>query len=735
MKTKLLFLFAIFSVVCSAQIIPVPDTQLKILLTTTNCADLNGDGVFDSDVDVNNDGQIQLSEALNVVGLHLDNELYDEGNEMIISNLTGLEAFANLTELTISKINLNVGQLNFTTFTLLESLIVTKADSDGFSVVNASNLSNLTTLNLTVIRPYDYELPNDKVQVNLMGCSSLETLNYYNSFLSFNFCEIPHLKNLDCSYLEGGEPDGGIFDFTCLTALETLNVDENFIEVLIIKNGSVLNEITWNYWDYIDYPQFVCIDDTPEEFNQILSLEGIGPETVINEYCNFELGGAIHNLAGTILYDANANGCNAGDVAVPNLTFYVEDNVYNRYISSNESGNYSTFLYDANTTITPVLENPTSFAVSPTAFSINESEFEISMTQNFCITSTAASDVLTVYILPIGPARQGLNSKYKIVYKNIGTSVLSGELDLSYMANYMNLLTSSPNFSENNLGVLKYLYANLQPFETREIEIIFNLNSALGPYPLFAGDVLTFNLIGRFGPDQSLEDEFEMIQTVEDAPFSCSLVGINGPSIPNEFIDEFVHYLVNFENPENSSIQNLAMKINLDPNKFDLSTLKPVYSNHTFSSRISPNGKVEFYFKDINLTADNSNKNVHLLYKVKPKSTVVEGDVLLASANAYYNNAGQITSNVFASEIQAPLGLEEINKQKIRFYPNPVTDVLHFEMNENSTQIDVFDVTGKKIMSSPGTDNKIDLSKLNKGYYIVKVFTEDSFYVFNVIKE
>lgn len=258
MKTKLLFLVALFSVVCSAQIIPIPDTQLKILLTTTNCADLNGDGVFDSDVDVNNDGQIQLSEAMNVVGLYLNNELYDEGNEMIISNLAGLEAFANLTELTISKINLNVGTLNFTTFTLLESLTITNTDSDGFSTLNASNLVNLTTLNLTVIRPYDYELPNDKVQVNLMGCSNLETLNYFNSFISFNFCEIPQLKNLDCSYLEGGEPDDGIFDFTCLTALETLNVDENFIEVLIIKNGSLLNEITWNYWDYIDYPQFVC---------------------------------------------------------------------------------------------------------------------------------------------------------------------------------------------------------------------------------------------------------------------------------------------------------------------------------------------------------------------------------------------------------------------------------------------------------------------------------------------
>ena len=734
MKTKLLLLFAFFAVTIKAQTVSIPDSQLKFLLTNTNCADFNDDGIYDGDVDTNNDGEIQLSEAINVTGLNLVNELFDEGNEIIVSNLMGLEAFSNLKELSISKINLNVGELNFTNFTFLESLTIENTDSDSLTNIVASNLLNLITLNLNVIRPADFDLPNDKIQVNLTGCINLETLNYYNSFLSFNFCEIPQLKNLDCSYLEGGEPDDGIFDFSCLTALENLNIDENFIEALIIKNGSMLNEITMNYWDYLGYPQFVCIDDNQAELNQIMSLEGIGPETVINEYCNFELGGAIHNLSGSILYDFNDNGCDINDIPASNTTFYIEDNVYNRYLSSNELGSYSTFLYSASTTITPILENSSSFTISPTELAINESEFEVTMNQDFCITTSTESEVLNVYIIPIDDARPGLNSRYKIIYKNIGTSVLSGELVLNYMNDLMTLVISNPTYNESSAGSLKYLFSNLLPFQTREIEIILNLNSSTNPIPVVAGDILSFSLIGRYGPNQSLENEFEMIQTVIQAPIPCGILGVNGPTIPNESSEDFVHFVLNFENTENATVQNLAVKINLDPTKFELSSLKPIYANHSFSSRISPNGKVEFYFKDINLTTDSSTNNAHILYKVKPKNTVVAGDILLTSANVYLDNNNPIASNVFSSEIQNTLGLIPSNQQKIRFYPNPVVDVLNFETNETIINFDVFDMTGKLLLSHSATENNINLNELNKGLYIVKVNTAQNVFVIKIIK-
>src|SRR3970040_2773561 len=81
----------------NAQIVTIPDANLKYLLVNSVCADFNNDGVFDGDVDANNDGEIQELEALNVLQLSVDcvdypaNSFYDQ---RIISNLTGINSFA-----------------------------------------------------------------------------------------------------------------------------------------------------------------------------------------------------------------------------------------------------------------------------------------------------------------------------------------------------------------------------------------------------------------------------------------------------------------------------------------------------------------------------------------------------------------------------------------------------------------------------------------------------------------
>ncbi|MEY4927373.1 MAG: hypothetical protein RI894_1809, partial [Bacteroidota bacterium] len=72
----------------SAQLVPFTDVNFKAALLSSICADTNGDGVFDSDVDTNNDGKIQVSEALAVTGLIVDNKF--------INSLGGIQYFSNL---------------------------------------------------------------------------------------------------------------------------------------------------------------------------------------------------------------------------------------------------------------------------------------------------------------------------------------------------------------------------------------------------------------------------------------------------------------------------------------------------------------------------------------------------------------------------------------------------------------------------------------------------------------
>lgn len=64
---KITFCLLLFSVFGFGQNIHFTDPDLLTYLITENCVDTNDDGDVDSDADFNNDGQIQLTEAQQVL--------------------------------------------------------------------------------------------------------------------------------------------------------------------------------------------------------------------------------------------------------------------------------------------------------------------------------------------------------------------------------------------------------------------------------------------------------------------------------------------------------------------------------------------------------------------------------------------------------------------------------------------------------------------------------------------
>jgi len=99
MKTKyIITLVLVLSILLAkAQIVNIPDPQLKLILTTYPLADL-GNG-FNEIADTNGDGEIQESEAEAVLGLLLV--------EQYIEDLEGLQYFINLERMNCSENGLN----------------------------------------------------------------------------------------------------------------------------------------------------------------------------------------------------------------------------------------------------------------------------------------------------------------------------------------------------------------------------------------------------------------------------------------------------------------------------------------------------------------------------------------------------------------------------------------------------------------------------------------------------
>lgn len=79
---------------------------------------------------------------------------------------------------------------------------------------------------------------------------------------------------------------------------------------------------------------------------------------------------------------------------------------------------------------------------------------------------------------------------------------------------------------------------------------------------------------------------------------------------------------------------------------------------------------------------------------------------------------------------------------KLRAYPNPTTDILYFEFkekrNENSIlEIEIYTIEGKLIKDAISEQKKvssISVDDIDKGYYLLRVTTDDKMYQANFIK-
>ncbi len=104
-----------------------------------------------------------------------------------------------------------------------------------------------------------------------------------------------------------------------------------------------------------------------------------------------------------------------------------------------------------------------------------------------------------------------------------------------------------------------------------------------------------------------------------------------------------------------------------------------------------------------------------------PAQTVcLTTSVLNANSKAYVfalQNLYEITN------CAAVLGLEDLSNNKMQLYPNPATDVLTINSEENGAAI-IYNALGKAVINISIIDNTIvDISSLSKGIYIVKTNT------------
>ncbi len=818
-----------------AQIVNIPDVNFKAKLLTYSYSDNSGDHILN----INNDGEIQVSEAQNIQILLVDNAN--------ISSLEGISSFSNLTLLSIS--NNNVTSLDLTSLSKLESLECatnkfTSFDKikgiDGISYLDCSDNQftsiDLTGLSLTYLVCSGNKLQsldvsglinlvslrctdNQLTTLDISGLEKLETLYCRNNQLnSLNSNKCMNLKDLDCAFNQLTSIDvtdninlaavnfsnnklstldfssningfnvesNAIFlrfnvshnqltsiifpkfyqieevdlSFNLFETLELpaakyvytwqLNLSNNpNLTTLFLKNMKIKDEATgWN--DVIDYKdiikdcpnlKYICADDS--QINSIqLAINTNGYNFChTNSYCSFVPGGEFY-ISGNCKLDGNENGCDVLDSNYPNLKISISDGTNNENLITDFSGNYNINVQAGTYTITPVLENPDYFTIFPENIIVNFPTETSPFVNNFCLLPINHTD-LEVTILPINRARPGFDATYKIIYKNKGTNIQSGgSVNLTFDDAVLDLVNANPIVSNQSTDKLSWNYLDLKPFETKEIEVTFNVNSPIETPAVNIDDSLSFNaLINPIaGDEQPVDNSFALRQLVVGSFDPNDKTCLEGATIEPSAVGKYVHYVIRFENKGTAEAQNIVVKDMIDTDKFDISSLVITQGSHPFVTRITETNKVEFIFENINLPFDDATNDGYVAFKIKTNPSLVVGDSFSNTASIYFDYNFPIVTNTATTSVLQSLGTNDFEFDSyFKVYPSPAKEVLNIDVKKqiNVSSINIYNTLGQQILVIPNSQytKQVDVSHLKTGNYFIKLNSDKGSTVGKFIK-
>lgn len=784
----------------AAVVINIPDPKFKARLLLASPTEQIAMSTPNNwiKLDANNDGEIQVSEALQVTYFRLSGFLLNESDKF--SSIEGINAFTNLVNLdcgynlmqTInvdSLVNLKILAItgnNFTSFNLqnfinLEELycganpltsltlaslpnlkvlycgnsLLTSFNVSQFSnltefdcrnaqitSLNVTGLSNLATLNCS---------SNQLTTLNLQGLNALSLLNVSNNQMTtINLQQTPNLGDvtLNNNLLTTIDVNGlnNLIFLRCnnnlfttlnienLPAIEEFRCSENsLLETLFIKNG--LDEFIWA----ANCPnlEYVCADES--QIQSILSgFAGVSNACVVNSYCTFLPGGNYNTISGTILMDANSDGCNASDLPQPNIRLNINDGTNQGATFSSHTGSYGFYTQEGDFTITPSIENPSWFIISPNnaTLSFDESDNQV-VTQNFCIAPNGLHPDLEIVVSPIFPSRPGQDAVYQIVYKNKGNQTLSmiDGISFNYNQNAMEFISATSTPSSSSLGNLKWSYVNLIPFESRSFEVKFNINGTADANPVAINDVLQFSVsILPTSNDETVSDNtFVYFETVVDSYITNSITCVEGSNLPLSSIGDYLHYIINFENLGTATADNIVLQMDINEDEFEIESLQMLNTSHNAYTRIN-NNIVEFVFENIALS---SGGHGNILLKIKSKTNLSNGSTVKNRANIFFDYNTPIDTGFENSVFQALSNSSFSKDDSIFIYPNPTNNSINIKCDSAIKSIELFDVQGRVLLTKIASDSIVllDLSNQANGIYFLKITSENGIKIEKLIKQ
>lgn len=749
MKNLLFFLCLLCGVIGStqAQNVNIPDANFKAKLISLG-------------VDTSGDGNIQVVETQAITSL-------DVGSSNI-ANLTGIEAFINLTLLSCSSNQLTSldvsNNVNLITFYCSSNSLTSLDVSNNVSLVgltcNGNQLTSLdvsNNVNLTGLYCSHNQLTNLDISnnVNLMvfDCqfnsltnldvsNTLNLMNLYcnsNSLMSLYLPNSGILKNLYCNTNQLTDLDVSnninLQELNCsnnqLTRLDisnnknitNLNCSINKLISLGLKNGDILSTISFNF-NYNPNLSYICIDPTELGSIQSMLQQYSMTNVLVSTLCTYTPGGNYNIISGQTFIDIDMNGCTTNDSIYTFAPIKINDGTNIYYTCTNHTGHYLAYLGTGTFTFSPQITNQTYFSTNTAniSFPNNNNNTQI---LDLCITPNGTFPDVEITLIPLIPARPGFDANYQIHYKNVGTTVANGDIMLDFQGNKMSFVSASILPTNQNSNQLTWAYSNLQPFESRTMNVTMHI---LAPPTNNIGDIVNFNATISLANDANMYDNVaNLAQTLVGAYDPNDKTCLEGKTLLNDKIGDYLHYMIRFQNTGNYPAENVIVIDTLDAAKYDLASLQIIETSHDAHIDLK-NNTLQFYFENIQLADSVSNESAShgfVVYKIKTKSTLPQNSSVSNRADIYFDFNPPVLTNIETTTFTNTVGIADaIQTTHFQCYPNPAQNTLTIETVKNSDFL-IFNAMGE-VVKEITINNKenLDISYFPSGIYFLKVKTE-----------
>ncbi|MGK4567119.1 T9SS type A sorting domain-containing protein [Flavobacterium sp. 3HN19-14] len=274
--------------------------------------------------------------------------------------------------------------------------------------------------------------------------------------------------------------------------------------------------------------------------------------------------------------------------------------------------------------------------------------------------------------------------------------------------------------------------------ENRIIDLVFHVFPP--PASVLGDQVISTVSITPVSGDATLPDNtFELHQTVIGSWDPNDITCLEGSQVPIQNANEYLHYLVRFQNTGTADAANVTVRMLLD-NKLNWPTMQIESMSHNGRTEIKNAGEVTFTFNNINLpdsTTNEAGSHGFIAFKVKPMDIMV-GNIVSNTARIFFDSNPPVTTNTATTQFVQTLSVSENEAGSFTLYPNPVDGILNIEGKTTLNEIVLLDTNGRILkeirFETPSPTARIDLSDLTTGIYLLKIKSEAGYSNQKIIK-